>query len=384
MPPVPAASEITASSSTATAKTTELSLNTSASMISDSTAAVSRRDSGNAAEFGALSDVEEGSDEDTEPEGETHEERVAAMMAKYRRRSRMRRDSLPAALKGLSPIDDAEIGRLMHQEQIAREAAAAKAGQPQLKPPSVPASTALSAATTVSTSASTTASTSAAIQEQYLRQQAASLPDKPVAVEVAAVLNKASSDLIEELIAQGYSRENALELAKEIELDRRGERFHPRHAAAYVEGSPMPRSSAHAHGHSRSAASVTSNASSTHGFGHGGHMERSSFDRDRSFNDDDVGSMISNISGVSRASSYCESDKLLMNLLLSQQKGKYGVNMYEALTNQDEPAIERYMSMGSTLDQAVLKVFEKKYGSVDNQVLVSTSHLFVPVPCVAV
>lgn len=298
-----------------------------------------------------LSDVEEEDenyDSSEEVEGATHEERVAAMMTKYRRRSRMKRDSLPAAFKDLSPIDPVEIARIMAQEQREKE----KSGSGKMQPPA-PAVAAAPKAPSVTTTATTT-STSSSTAPLTLEIDS----NKPIAQEVAAVMNKTSTDLIEELISQGYSRENAIELAKEIELDRRGERYRPRQLAPAMEnspvGPPVPR---------RSITSASANTATARSDFYG----RSSFDR--SF-EDDTGSVVSNLSGVSRASSYCESDKLLMNLLLSQQKSKYGVNMYESLTNQDEPAIQRYMSKGCTLDQAVLKVFEQKYGTVESQVLV--------------
>jgi hypothetical protein len=233
----------------------------------------------------------------------------------------------------------------MYQEQKERESAAAAGGQKTQQVHGASASSSLN------TPASTIIETE--------------IMAAPAPQMVAAVMNKDSTDLVEELISQGYSRENAITLAKEIELDRRGERFHTRHAAP-LPFTDTPNGYRNGGGPPRSGASVTSHASSIN---HNNFRERSSFDR--SFNDDDGGSVVSNISGVSRASSYCESDKLLMNLLLSQQKGKYGVNMYESLTNHDEVAIEKFMAKGCTLDQAVLKVFEKKYGSVDNQVLVS-------------
>jgi hypothetical protein len=339
IPPVPSS----ANSSTATASaslTSEVAKKTDVTQHASSTMTIKTE----AAYLAPtpLSDVEE-EDEGEEEETGTAEERIAKMMAKYRRKSYMKKDSPVGAFKDLTPVDDAEIGRLMYLEQKEREAAV-KAQKP-----------AVNGSISSNTTNTTASATSTIIETEIMAAPAPQM--------VAAVMNKDSTDLVEELISQGYNRENAITLAKEIELDRRGERFHTRHAApppfpdtpnGYRNGGPP-----------RSGASVTSHTSSiNHNF-----RERSSFDR--SFNDDDAGSVVSNISGVSRASSYCESDKLLMNLLLSQQKGKYGVNMYESLTNHDEVAIERYMAKGSTLDQAVLKVFEKKYGSVDNQVLVS-------------
>ena len=272
----------------------------------------------------ALSDVDEG---DETEDGLTSEERVAQMMAKYRRRSHMKKDALPAAFQNLSPIDEKEIERLMKQDQAEKEAAVM--------------------AKSLKSGGSTQTSASASSNSILGQDGEQVMPERQ---EVAAVMMIESTDLVEELVSQGYSRENALNLAKEIELDRRGERYHPRHITPYQYELNSPQ----ARGPPRGGVSVNSL---------------------RSFNhcDDDAGSVISNISGASKASSFCESDKLLMNLLLSQQKGKYGTNMYESLTNDDEPAIERYMGQGCTLDQAVLKVFERKYGSVDNQVLVNVN-----------
>eukprot|EP00428_Durinskia_dybowskii_P086704 CAMPEP_0170422576 /NCGR_PEP_ID=MMETSP0117_2-20130122/36526_1 /TAXON_ID=400756 /ORGANISM="Durinskia baltica, Strain CSIRO CS-38" /LENGTH=1270 /DNA_ID=CAMNT_0010681243 /DNA_START=119 /DNA_END=3931 /DNA_ORIENTATION=- len=286
-----------------------------------------------------LSDVEEESGDGSDEDDLTPEERVAAMMAKYRRRSYMKKDNTPEAFKGLSPIEEDEIGRLMYlEQQRARETSAT--------------AQAVSQSIVSNTTTTSAVSSEPVVLSEIVEVEIAA---KPEAKSVAAVMNKRSTDLVEELISQGYSRENALSLAKEIEMDRMGERFRTHHAH-----NAQPDSSQY---HHRTGASVASHSSSIN---HYSGRERPSFDR--SFNDDDT-SVISGISGVSRASSYCESDKLLMNLLLSQQKGKFGVNMYESLSNEDEPVIERYMSKGCTLDQAVLKVFERKFGSVESQAL---------------
>jgi hypothetical protein len=54
---------------------------------------------------------------------------------------------------------------------------------------------------------------------------------------------------------------------------------------------------------------------------------------------------------------------LQLRLQLSQQEAEYGADMYEALEECDEPAIQRLISQGYSQDEAVLRVFHMKMGA---------------------
>lgn len=54
-------------------------------------------------------------------------------------------------------------------------------------------------------------------------------------------------------------------------------------------------------------------------------------------------------------------------ILLSNQDSEYGVNMYDSLTPADEPVIEEYVEQGFTREEAILIIFEDKYGRVASQ-----------------
>lgn len=327
------------------------------------------------------------SDDGDDGDGLTQEQRTAALMAKYKRRSYMRPDNTPEAFRNLEPVDPAQIEEMLRQEQERKDAAAATIAAGHTPSP-FPFSSANGPSTPPHSS------------------EVVYVTEAPTERAVEAVMHKESADLVEELVAQGYSRENAISLAKEIELDRRAGRFGsggPR--SSYGDGSSVGNTAPNSatshsnfnanefspqrpglprHGQAGSGASVVSQSSSYNNAHAWGNNSANSAYYSNSNQvssgfrgggaDDDCGSVISQISGVSRqsAGSFCESDKLLMNLLLSQQKARYGVNMYESLSNSDEPSIERYMSRGLSLDQAVLRVFEKKFGPVDsNQAMVS-------------
>jgi hypothetical protein len=45
-------------------------------------------------------------------------------------------------------------------------------------------------------------------------------------------------------------------------------------------------------------------------------------------------------------------------MLLSQQEAEYGINMYDALNEHDEPNIEEYMNQGFSREEAILILFE--------------------------
>ena len=50
-------------------------------------------------------------------------------------------------------------------------------------------------------------------------------------------------------------------------------------------------------------------------------------------------------------------------MLLSQQEAEYGVNMYDALTEDDEPRIEEYIKKGFSREEAILLLFEGSFSS---------------------
>lgn len=59
-----------------------------------------------------------------------------------------------------------------------------------------------------------------------------------------------------------------------------------------------------------------------------------------------------------------EAATLQLGLIISQQEAVYGTNMYDALLPSDESTIEEFVRQGFTLDDAVLLIFEKRYGRV--------------------
>jgi hypothetical protein len=75
-----------------------------------------------------------------------------------------------------------------------------------------------------------------------------------------------------------------------------------------------------------------------------------------------------------------DAEALKLGLLISQQFCDHGVDMYDALMPSDEDEIERLTDMGYTLDEAILKVFESRFGKtkVDlSNVEVRISSLFL-------
>jgi hypothetical protein len=57
-----------------------------------------------------------------------------------------------------------------------------------------------------------------------------------------------------------------------------------------------------------------------------------------------------------------EHEALKLGLIVSQQEADYGINMYDALMPADEQQIEQLIRTGITLDEAILKVFESRFG----------------------
>jgi hypothetical protein len=54
-------------------------------------------------------------------------------------------------------------------------------------------------------------------------------------------------------------------------------------------------------------------------------------------------------------------EALQIGLILSQQEQQFGTNMYQSLTPSDEPEIERLNSLGFSTEEAILKIFQKRY-----------------------
>jgi hypothetical protein len=51
-------------------------------------------------------------------------------------------------------------------------------------------------------------------------------------------------------------------------------------------------------------------------------------------------------------------------ILISKQEEEFGINMYDALTPDDEPVIQEYMIQGFTREESILIIFEHKVGKV--------------------
>lgn len=49
-------------------------------------------------------------------------------------------------------------------------------------------------------------------------------------------------------------------------------------------------------------------------------------------------------------------------IMISKQEEDYGVNMYDALTDSDEPIVEEFIALGFTREEAILIIFEEKMG----------------------
>eukprot|EP01035_Chromulina_nebulosa_P040729 gene40729-55073_t len=57
-----------------------------------------------------------------------------------------------------------------------------------------------------------------------------------------------------------------------------------------------------------------------------------------------------------------DQEALQVGLLLSMQEAKYGTNMFDALGSKDNTVIQAYMCQGFSKEEAILKIFEQKYG----------------------
>lgn len=71
-----------------------------------------------------------------------------------------------------------------------------------------------------------------------------------------------------------------------------------------------------------------------------------------------------------------------ISALIAEQEAEFGVNMYDALLDSDEPLLQEYISYGMTVDEALLKLFEGKgFTSVKKRAHVPQAHpVSLPVP----
>lgn len=59
-----------------------------------------------------------------------------------------------------------------------------------------------------------------------------------------------------------------------------------------------------------------------------------------------------------------DKEALKVALLISQQEAKFGVNMYDSLLPNDDEQIEEYIAQGLSLEDAILLIFEHRFGKV--------------------
>jgi hypothetical protein len=81
--------------------------------------------------------------------------------------------------------------------------------------------------------------------------------------------------------------------------------------------------------------------------------------------DEDLGSQIDDHKSPVMASSLrmTSSEALQIGVILAEQERRFGTNMYISLLTEDEPMVEKYCRRGLTNEEAILRVFEKKYMS---------------------
>ena len=69
----------------------------------------------------------------------------------------------------------------------------------------------------------------------------------------------------------------------------------------------------------------------------------------------------SNTNGDNSSISMTSIEALQIGLILSEQEKMYGTNMYESLQPSDEAQIARYVAKGYTAEEAIMRIFEKKF-----------------------
>jgi hypothetical protein len=57
-----------------------------------------------------------------------------------------------------------------------------------------------------------------------------------------------------------------------------------------------------------------------------------------------------------------DDEALEMAILLSHQESAYGVNMFDSLRAEDEVTVNAYMALGYTENDAILEIFERRFG----------------------
>lgn len=57
-----------------------------------------------------------------------------------------------------------------------------------------------------------------------------------------------------------------------------------------------------------------------------------------------------------------DQEALQVGLLLSKQEAEHGTNMFDSLRPQDNQVIQSYMNQGFSKEEAILMIFEQKYG----------------------
>lgn len=67
-------------------------------------------------------------------------------------------------------------------------------------------------------------------------------------------------------------------------------------------------------------------------------------------------------------------EALQIGLILTDQERKFGLNMYQSLTRSDKPKVEAYVARGFTMEEAILRIFEKKYVAPHLRTQVGPSH----------
>lgn len=61
-------------------------------------------------------------------------------------------------------------------------------------------------------------------------------------------------------------------------------------------------------------------------------------------------------------------EALQIGMILSEQEKAHKTNMYESLTTEDHPTVQQYVKKGYTVEEAIFKVFERKFGERHNEV----------------
>jgi hypothetical protein len=73
-----------------------------------------------------------------------------------------------------------------------------------------------------------------------------------------------------------------------------------------------------------------------------------------------------------------EEEALRVAMIISKQEAEFGVNMYDTLVDDDEPVLKQYISIGLSVDEAILKVFEDKgYSSKPHQIGTASSGILI-------